>query len=66
MSVPTGQEEGCVQEAGKRMPSPPPRGIPGTVPFLSLPVGGDHVSRLAFTEDAEPWGQFICDKSESQ
>lgn len=51
-----------MQEAGKRMPSPPPRDIPSTAQFLSLPVGGDHVGRLAFTEDAEPWGQFICDK----
>lgn len=65
MSVPAGQEEGRAQELGGKNAFSIKR-HPGMAQFLSLPVGGDRVGRLAFTEDAEPWGQFICDKREVQ
>lgn len=65
MSVLTGHVEGSAQEAGKGAPSPT-LSVPGVGQFLSLPVGGDHAGRLAFPEDAEMWGQFICGKRESQ
>lgn len=46
--------------------SPNTTRVLGVVQFPSLPVGGNSSGRLAFSEDAKMWGQFICDKRESQ